>query len=124
MPAVLLVEDDVLQVPIVRQALEGAGYAVDCARTGAEALVRVSRGGYAAIVIEMTLEATDGFEILNRLRDGGCALPIVATSAGGPMIAEDYLRVARLLGASRTLAKPYPVASLVALLTELLAAAG
>jgi signal transduction histidine kinase len=66
--AVLVVEDDVRDQAQLATALGDAGYAVDIASTGAEAIARWRTRNYAAATIDLLLPDMSGLELLAALR--------------------------------------------------------
>ncbi len=67
-PRVLVIEDDASDQERVVTALLGAGYAVDTATTGAQALRAASERDYEAITLDLVLPDTNGFTVLAALR--------------------------------------------------------
>jgi len=83
---ILLVEDVDLMARIYGERLMAAGYHVDRARTGRDALGLCAAAHYDALLLDLTLPDMSGIEVLNRLhRDfSPSALPvIVLTNAIG-----------------------------------------
>jgi signal transduction histidine kinase/CheY-like chemotaxis protein len=64
---VLVVEDDVRDQAQLVSALEGAGYAVELASTGAEAIACWKARGYAAATIDLLLPDMSGLDLLAAL---------------------------------------------------------
>ncbi len=67
-PRVLLVEDNDAAIIQVRSVLESAGYAVDVARDGREALVFVAQTIPDGIVLDLMMPQVDGFAVLENIR--------------------------------------------------------
>ena len=57
---ILVVEDEVKMAALLRRGLQEEGYAVDVARTGAEAVWAGSENPYDAIVIDVMLPTSTG----------------------------------------------------------------
>jgi two-component system OmpR family response regulator len=68
---ILVVEDSVKMASVVRRGLEEEGYAVDVARTGKDALWMAVENPNDAIVLDVMLPDTDGFELCRRIRERG-----------------------------------------------------
>jgi two-component system, OmpR family, response regulator MprA len=116
-PLVLVVEDD----GAVRRALERAlplhGFRVTVAGDGLEALVRISEGPVALVVLDVGLPGPDGLSIAQRLRADGSTVPVLMLTA---RVGVDD-RVAGLdSGADDYLTKPFALEELVARLRALL----
>jgi len=83
---VLLVEDQPANVMVARGYLERFGYQVDVAETGPDALEKVKRGHYDAVVMDVQMPGMDGLETTRTLRGqekdrAGPRLPIIGMTA-------------------------------------------
>ena len=65
---VLVVEDDVVDRELLVDILAGAGYSVDIARDGREAVERCRARAFDAITLDLILPDTSGLELLAQLR--------------------------------------------------------
>jgi signal transduction histidine kinase/DNA-binding response OmpR family regulator len=81
-PRVLVVEDDADMASLISRKLNRAGYAVDIAETGAQALALAQKTTYAAVTLDLLLPDMDGLQLIDRLRaEQSCTrLPIVVIS--------------------------------------------
>lgn len=77
----LLVEDDPMIGPSLRQALEGAGWSVDWVRDGALGESALADGGYTCVLLDLGLPKQDGVTLLRRMRERGDRTPVVVVSA-------------------------------------------
>jgi DNA-binding response OmpR family regulator len=108
---VLLVDDFAPLARSLAQGLREAGYAVDVATDGEEALALAGTTAYDGILLDLMLPKVDGLTVLRRLRAGGSSAGVLVLTA------RDQLadRVAGLdLGADDYLAKPFPFEELLA----------
>jgi two-component system OmpR family response regulator len=113
---ILVVEDDVKMAALVRRGLVEEGLAADVARTGDDALWMAAATDYDAIVLDVLLPGTDGFEVCRRLRESGRWSPVLMLTARDGV--ED--RVVGLdAGADDYLTKPFSFAELLARLRAL-----
>jgi two-component system OmpR family response regulator len=113
---VLVVEDDVKMAALLRRGLLEEGLAPDVARTGDDALWMARATDYDAIVLDVMLPGTDGFEVCRRLRESGRWAPVLMLTARDAV--ED--RVTGLdAGADDYLTKPFSFAELLARLRAL-----
>lgn len=116
-PAILVVEDDNSTAGLLVAILNFAGYRVDRAGSGGEALAALQRGGYAAMTVDLNLPDMSGLEVIRqtRARRETAALPIVVVSASieaGPLAeAADCKGV-------EWLAKPFDSAHLLAAVAQ------
>ena len=109
---ILVVDDDADVRRLLEKELTSAGFQVESASNGAEALEAVARRRPAAMVLDLLMPEPDGFETLYRIRDDPAlrSLPVVVLS-GKDLTDEDY---ARLNGsAQRILRKGADMARLV-----------
>ncbi|HYD75180.1 response regulator transcription factor [Ramlibacter sp.] len=113
----LLVEDEPALRRQVSQALTEAGYAVDTADNGQDALHLGSVEPYDAIVLDLGLPVLDGLSVLRRWRAGGLATPVLILTARDLW----HEKVAGIdAGADDYLAKPFHVEELLARLRALI----
>ena len=97
-----------------RMMLAEAGYAAVTVSDPASALAIFRQQQPDAVVTDIVMPECDGFELIREMRALDPKVKIIAIS-GGAMISTDYyLRTAKSLGASATLAKPFGMAELVA----------
>jgi DNA-binding response OmpR family regulator len=114
---VLVVEDEDAIATFMRQGLEEAGYAVDLAADGSEALHWATIAQYDAIVLDVMLPDRDGLSVCAELRRRGIHAPVLMVTARDAI--DD--RVAGLdSGADDYLIKPFAFAELLARLRALL----
>ena len=81
--AVLVVEDESSIRAVVAEFLELAGFVVETARHGAEALAKVRDTGFAAIVLDLMMPVMSGWDFLDACGDELVAarIPVVVVSA-------------------------------------------
>jgi two-component system, OmpR family, response regulator len=113
---VLVVEDEVKMAALLRRGLVEEGLSADVARSGEDALWMAAATEYDAIVLDVMLPGTDGFEVCRRLREAGRWAPVLMLTARDAV--ED--RVQGLdAGADDYLTKPFSFAELLARLRAL-----
>jgi two-component system response regulator MprA len=78
---VLVVDDERDVREAVEQALELEGHRVAAAVDGLDALQRLGRGDFDAIVLDVLMPNLDGFEVCRRLRAAGNRTPILILTA-------------------------------------------
>lgn len=105
-PTILVVDDDASVRLALRILLEGAGYGVEEARTGQEALQVCARGGLALVVADVVMPDVDGLEVLRTLRRTHPALPVVLLTGREVLPWGDLTAIATHLGARRVFLKP------------------
>jgi two-component system, OmpR family, response regulator MprA len=80
-PRVLVVDDDPKILSVLRRGLGFAGYAVDIAGDGLEALVVARDRPPDLVVLDVMLPGMDGLETCRRLRAGEPTVPILMLTA-------------------------------------------
>jgi signal transduction histidine kinase/CheY-like chemotaxis protein len=104
--AVLIADDNAVNALLFRSALKAAGFRVDTAGTGAEALERMAESDYSVVFMDIRMPVMDGLEATRRIRalaGPASQTPIVALTAD---IDPDLEERARRAGVSQLAAKP------------------
>ena len=110
MARILVVDDEPKIVRLVRDYLEGAGFAVSVAHDGAEALMRARTERPDLVVLDLGLPGVDGLDVTRTLRrDSGP--PIIMLTARD---AETDKVIGLELGADDYVTKPFSPRELVA----------
>ena len=112
---VLVIEDNDGLRDYLRVALETQEYEVLTARDGQEALGYLNGHPVDVVLTDIFMPEMDGIEIIAALRKQFPGIRVIAMS-GRPGV--DYLSVARELGVTRTLRKPFELSELVAALKD------
>lgn len=113
---ILVVDDEKAIADILRWNLERAGYRVEVAHTGAEALRRVDDARPALIVLDIMLPEGDGFRVCREVRRR-FAVPILMLTAREAE--EDKVRGLEL-GADDYMTKPFSPRELLARIKAIL----
>ena len=112
---VLVIEDNDGLRDYLRVALETQEYEVLTARDGQEALAYLNGHPVDVVLTDIFMPEMDGIEIIAALRKQFPEIRVIAMS-GRPGV--DYLSVARELGVTRTLRKPFELNELLAALKD------
>lgn len=121
---ILVVEDDPTVLQTLQLALTGAGYEVLQARDGAEAIHLWRRSGADLVITDLHMPDKNGLEVILELRAQSRSTPIIAMSDGGRTKQIELLGDAKLLGAIRSIAKPFTLEEMVAAVKQELEAGG
>ena len=113
----LLVEDDPVLGPRLRQDLRRAGYAVDLVDNGIDAQFQGEEEPYDAAILDLGLPGRPGLKVLQNWRKAGSRLPVIVLTARDAWHERvDGLKV----GADDYLGKPFHQEELLARLDALL----
>ncbi|MGB7802860.1 two-component system response regulator PmrA [Buttiauxella sp.] len=107
----LIVEDDLLLREGLVLAMNGEGYALDCATTAAEADALIESGEYGMIILDLGLPDKDGSTLLRQWRRRSISTPVLILTARDAL--EDRVNVLDS-GADDYLVKPFALAELQA----------
>lgn len=120
MAKILVVDDDAQVRQLLRRLLTRSGYDVSEAGDGAAAQRIVETEPIDLLITDIIMPEKEGIELITTMRKSKPSLPIIAISGGGQADSEQYLEIARLLGAKRVLGKPFDVDELLVAVAELL----
>jgi DNA-binding response OmpR family regulator len=111
MPRVLIVEDDEVIAQGMARHLDAAGFDATWVGNGDQGLARLRYEKPDVCVLDLMLPGTDGWKLIETVRQEGIATPIVVVSARGT----EHDRVHALeIGADDYLVKPFSMKELVA----------
>jgi len=118
---ILIVDDQDAVRMVLRDALEQEGFHVQEARNGAEAILMYRENPADVIVTDIIMPDKEGIETIIELRELAPDVKIIAISGGGRIRANDFLDMAKKLGAAHILRKPFRMKELVDLVRSCLA---
>jgi DNA-binding NtrC family response regulator len=113
----LVVDDEPTQREMLTSILQRAGYEVETASNGAEAIARLQEGHYDLLLTDQKMPGMDGLELLDRARTHIPGLPVVLMTAYGSVSSAVE---AMKRGASDYLTKPFERDELVLVLEKVL----
>jgi CheY-like chemotaxis protein len=114
MPSVLIVDDEEAIRRLIYETLKQAGYHVHEASNGKEGLTRYRQSPTDLVIMDILMPDQDGLESILTLRQEFPEARIMAITGGSDMIGIlNFLDVARMLGARRTLQKPFEMQQLL-----------
>ena len=120
MAKILLIDDNEPIRTLLREVLYSFGHAVTEAANGRDGLKHCADADL--VILDIFMPEQDGIEVLMALRQRQTAVKVIAISGGGGQSAGDNLHTARLLGAAKTLQKPFSVVDFMAAVNEVLPA--
>ncbi len=79
----MLVDDDIALLKLLAMRLNAAGYSVETADSGEQALVRLSAVQPQLVVTDLRMEGVDGMALYNAVRERYPAVPVIIITAHG-----------------------------------------
>lgn len=114
---ILVIDDDPQMRRLLARILRGAGHTVREASNGRRGIELFREAWPALVITDIVMPETEGIETIRELHREAPAIPILAISGVGSPI---YLRAATSMGAVASLAKPFEVDQLLAIVAKLL----
>jgi len=121
MARILIIEDDDGLRPLLRLMLQREGYETAEAREGDEGLRLCAAAPFDLVLCDILMPGREGLETITELRKEHPATRVIAMSGGLGLSGMDPLRIASLLGACRTIAKPFRMDRLLRVVADALA---
>ena len=113
MKTYLIVDDEPDVAEMISETLQEAGVNIELALNGADALKILSNKKIDLVITDVVMPDTNGIDLIMNLKNSYADIPIVAFSGGGGIDGRfDYLEIAKLVGASDILRKPFSAESL------------
>lgn len=116
-PGISTDDDDAIR-GLLRTALEGVGYVVREAANGVEGFQLFRQSPTDLVVTDIYMPGCDGLEVIQTLRRINPDIKILAVT--GRSDTADFLKVARMLGASSVLRKPFAMGVFLQTVEQLL----
>ncbi len=113
----LVIEDEKRIADFLCRGLEGAGYAVDTAPCGADAIELIHSADYDLVILDLMLPDMDGLQVLQKIRNRKLGPAVLILSARGTL--EDRVKGLET-GADDFLVKPFAFVELLARVRALL----
>jgi CheY-like chemotaxis protein len=123
MPSILIVDDYEMNVLIAQDILEGAGFLVATAESGASALALLAKQDFHCVLLDLHMPDMSGFELMGHIVQDPrwCALPVIGFSASRK--SEDKLKALES-GMKGFISKPFVAHDLLQLIMTLTDQAG
>ena len=120
MANILIIDDDDQFRTMLRKMIERNGYEVIEASDGKEGINLYRKNPTDIIITDLIMPGKDGIETIQELKKDFPDIKIIAISGGGRIGPQDYLHLAKMLGAKRTFTKPIELPELLKAIEELL----
>lgn len=115
---VLVVDDDPGALGLVKVILSRAGHPVETAENGEEALAKLERGKYSAVVSDLEMPKKRGIDVLRELRSRGDLTPLLLMSGS---LTDDVIEECKPHASVGWIRKPFTVEGLEQALSQILA---
>lgn len=121
MTHILIIDDDDTFRTMLREMLEQEGYAVAEAPDGKQGCRYCQATEVDLVMVDIVMPEKEGIETITDLIKEFPNMKIIAMSGGGSYgKLGNYLKMAEMLGAQKSLAKPFKKEELIAVVKELL----
>jgi DNA-binding NtrC family response regulator len=125
MARILVIEDDEKFRIMIKKMLEKTGFDdVEEAGNGVTGMKLFREHPFDLVITDIIMPDKEGLEVITELTKAHPGVKIIAMSGGGRIGPQSYLEMAQLLGASRTLEKPFRHAELIDAVNDVLDAGG
>jgi len=121
---ILLADDDEVLRVVQADFLRRFGFTIHAAEDGRAAMRYLEGQEVDLVITDMVMPVSDGVELIRHIRKTYPQLKVIAISGGGATKRELLLDIARVLGVSRTLEKPFTMTALLKTVREVLAGSG
>ncbi len=119
MALILIIDDDDQIRTMLRAMLERSGYTVLEASDGKEGVKLCRDNSCDLVITDLIMPEKEGIETIRELKRDFPDIKIIAMSGGGRVGPEDYLHMAKMMGAQHTFAKPIEREELLGAIREL-----
>jgi len=107
MKKILVIDDDVIVRETIVQILESEGYAVVSADDGKRGVALFRSERPDLVITDIIMPEKEGIQTITEIRAMTPDAKVIAISGGGRIGNTDFLKIARLLGASDVISKPF-----------------
>jgi DNA-binding response OmpR family regulator len=86
---VLIIEDEVAHLGVLRSKMESEGYSVETASDGASGFELIKSGDFDIILLDILLPKMNGFEVLEKMKEENITTPVIVVSNSGQPVEID-----------------------------------
>ncbi len=124
MQKILIIDDEPHILLMLKKMLERVGYEIEIATNGIEGIKLFKESGSDLVITDIIMPEKEGLETIREMRRIKSDLKIIAMSGGGKVSADNYLQIARIFGAAKSIAKPFTQKEMVSAVQSLLGGEG
>lgn len=115
---ILVVDDELEQVEIIKRRLEAEGFDVDAASTGPEAIEKVKQAKPNLILLDVVIPGMDGYEVCATLKADEAYKDIPIIMVTGQRMAKD-IKHGMDVGVVSYIQKPFTMGALLGIIKGL-----
>lgn len=115
---ILVIDDSVSMIAFLEHTLAGAGYQVTTAADGKLGLECMRERRFDLVITDLFMPESDGIETIRAAREANLVTRIIAISSKDSIV--NLLPAARILGALRTIQKPFTAEQLLEIVAAVL----
>jgi DNA-binding response OmpR family regulator len=123
MPKILVIDDDTIVRQSIIHVLEDEGYQVSSANDGKRGMVMFRSGQPDLVITDIIMPEQECMQTIAKILKAAPNAKIIAISGIGRVGNADYLKMAKALGATDTIAKPFDLEELLSRVKTSLAGA-
>ena len=111
--SILIVDDEVSILTMTRKLLEVKGYEVATCVSARDAQAMMREVSFQLVLTDIVMPDIDGLELIQWIRENYPATKVIAFSGNSRLDPGNYLHIAGVMGAVRTLRKPLEASTLL-----------
>ena len=120
MARILIIDDDVQVQDMLRETLEQEGYETVTAANGKDGTDLYRQNPFDLVITDLIMPEKEGISTIKELKQEFPDVKIIAISGGGKIGPDEYLHMAKFLGAKYTFTKPVEHKTLLEAVRELI----
>jgi CheY-like chemotaxis protein len=114
---ILVVDDDRIILEVLKRILERERIETHCVSSGEEAVEQIKIKNYSLMITDLCMPGMDGFELTRKVLEIAPHMPIIMDTGS---ISPKIIRLAKEIGISEVLAKPFHMKELLNTVREVL----
>jgi DNA-binding NtrC family response regulator len=120
--SILVADDEESILKLMQQWLKSGGHTITAVSNALEGRAELAKRTYDLVITDVLMPDGDGLNLITAIKQSHPGIRILAMSGGGRYLqGQDYLKMARGLGAHAIVNKPFTFEELTAGITEALA---
>jgi two-component system, chemotaxis family, chemotaxis protein CheY len=121
MATILVIDDDSQFLEYLKEVLTDEDHTVTTATNGIIGMRQLDTKSFDLLIIDIFMPDKDGLELLREIRNKKIAVKIIGISGGGQNYSPGQaLDIAKMLGTTKSLNKPFTKKEIIPLIQELL----